>query len=180
MTDLPETHTLSLRRAVKLGDQSYSSLELREPTSIELLEINKHAGTSADIVAVSRVAGVPSAAVKLIAASALVAAAGWIAKTIDVSGFFPAGAFPDELVLPLRKAVEHDGETWTALTLREPSAGELELFNKKDGVDREIEAVSIAASAPRPVIEKALAGDMLRGMKFINSFIQGALPTKDG
>jgi hypothetical protein len=165
---------ISLRKRVKLGEEEITSIRVREPTAAELLAADQLEGTTADIKVVSLVAGMPEALVRKLAASDLLRAADFIADVLKAAtedfAFDPA---VDELVLVLRKSVTYDNASIDKLKLREPSAGELETFNKLKGQERDIVAVATVAGVHRHAAEKMLAGDVARGMKFINSFLQG-------
>lgn len=83
--ELLDEKTITLRRPVEANGQSYSELNLREPTADELLQINKFSGTEADIFAVSLISGVPKAAIGKIGARDLIAAAGFIGNFLSAS-----------------------------------------------------------------------------------------------
>ena len=165
--------TLRLRKPVALAGETFSVLQLREPTADELVVITQSEGTTADIIAVSRVSGVPQAAIRLIGSGDLVRAADFIADSLKLPEDWPKTFDTDTLELVLRQAVEFDGVTHSVLRLQEPAAGQLEVFNKAKGTERDILAVSIVTGLPRLAIGKILGGDLLRGMAFINSFLLG-------
>lgn len=169
-----EQLVITLRKPVTLGEDSFSCLVLREPTGGEFLDITAVTGTTSDIVAVSRVAGVPQAVVRKIGAGHVLQGARWVGALISrLVDAFEFDAQVDTLDLELRKPVDFDGKTFTQLVLREPSAGELEVINKLTDFTRDLVAISLLTGIPRPAVDKMLAGDVLRGMKFINSFTQG-------
>jgi len=80
----------------------------------------------------------------------------------------------DELVITLRKPVKLGAEIYESLTLREPTAGEVEKATAEGGGQKFINTlVGLVAGVPRPAIDKigvrdvAQAGDYLLG--FINA-----------
>jgi hypothetical protein len=172
--------TITLRKPVELGGETYSVLRVRELTGDELVELDGFQGTAADVVAVSRASGVPQAAVRKIAASAFTQAADFIADCLKVpDDLLKGGAAADELVLPLRKPVALDDRQVTELKLREPTAGELEAFNRATGWARDIAAVAAVTGIPSDAAGKILGGDLKRAMRFIESFLHAA-PTTGG
>jgi len=78
--DIPESLTVTLRKPVSLGDQSYTQLALREPTAAEWQQWSKLEGVEADIMAVSIVSGTPKPVVERIGARDLMTAARYLAR----------------------------------------------------------------------------------------------------
>ncbi|WP_157218670.1 phage tail assembly protein [Flavisphingomonas formosensis] len=84
---------------------------------------------------------------------------------------------PDELVITLRKPVEHGGETYTELKLKEPTAGQLLEIDKHDGRAADVFSVSLIAGIPKGAIEKIGARDLIKGARYIASFLAEDPPT---
>jgi hypothetical protein len=80
---LPDEMTITLRKAVTLGEASWSELNLREPTAEEWSRWDKKTGIEADIIAVSAVSGLPEPAVRKIGARDLAKASRFIARFLD-------------------------------------------------------------------------------------------------
>lgn len=75
----PETMTLTLRKPLTLGDQSWPVLELQEPTAAQWQQWDGLKGVEADVKAVAVVSGVPEVAVKQLGARDLIKASAFIA-----------------------------------------------------------------------------------------------------
>lgn len=75
----PDELTITLRKPVMLGSETYTALELREPTAAQWQQWDKLDGVEADIKAVAIVSGVPETAVKMIGARDLTRASRFIA-----------------------------------------------------------------------------------------------------
>lgn len=79
-TDAPPPElVLTLDNPVTLGELSYTSVILREPTAGEWMLWDKLSGIDADIMAVSVVSGIPEAAVRKLPASKLLQASRYLA-----------------------------------------------------------------------------------------------------
>lgn len=81
-TGIPDALTIILRKPVTLGD-TYTKLELREPTADEWARWDKLSGIDADIMSVSIVSGVPEPAVRMIGARDLITASRYLARFLD-------------------------------------------------------------------------------------------------
>lgn len=80
-------------------------------------------------------------------------------------------AIPDEIVITLRKPIEHNGETISELTLREPTAGEMEEWDKLSGIAADRKAIAIMAGLPEGFVRKLPARDFNKAARFIASFL---------
>lgn len=78
----------------------------------------------------------------------------------------------DELVLTLRKPVEHGGMTYTQLTLKEPTAAQWNEWDGKKGVDADITAISVVAGIPSQAVAKIGARDLITASRFIARFLE--------
>lgn len=78
---------------------------------------------------------------------------------------------PDHLTVTLARPVEFGGQTYEALALREPTAGEMAQFLKLEGAESDILAVSLVAGVPKGAVEKINARDLLRAARFIGGFL---------
>lgn len=80
----------------------------------------------------------------------------------------------EEKILTLRKPVKLGEETYTALTLREPSAGELRRASDSgDGMALMINLLSFVAGVPHQVIERIGVRDFTEASTFVGGFIGG-------
>jgi len=77
----------------------------------------------------------------------------------------------DTMTIVLRTPVEHAGVTYDKLDLREPTAAELEMMNAQEGTGADIFSLSLIAGVPRQAIGKIGARDLLKGVRFIASFL---------
>lgn len=80
---LPETLTIPLREPLKLGEQSYAVLELREPTAAEMMQWDKLSGVEADARAISLVSGWPEPVVKQLRARDFIRASKFVASFLS-------------------------------------------------------------------------------------------------
>ena len=78
---------------------------------------------------------------------------------------------PVELVITLRKPLDLGSITYTQLVLREPTAAEWQQWNKLEGVEGDIAAVSIVSGVPRPAIEKIGTRDLMAAARYIARFL---------
>lgn len=77
----------------------------------------------------------------------------------------------DELTVTLRKPVEFGGLTFEKLVLREPTADEWTQWDKKEGVESDIIAVSVVAGVPEGAVRKIGSRDLLQASRFIAGFL---------
>lgn len=85
----------------------------------------------------------------------------------------------DVKILTLRKPVTMGDETITSLTLREPTAGELERATAKGtGMTVAINLMSMVSGQPRQIIEKMGSRDFKEATAFIEGFTEDG--PKDG
>lgn len=79
---------------------------------------------------------------------------------------------PEEFVLPLRQPVTHAGETFTEVTLREPTGLEWEkILAQPEGLRRRF-AVSHIGGVPMAACALIGIGDLVRGENYLNSFFE--------
>lgn len=80
----------------------------------------------------------------------------------------------DEKILTLRKAVRLGDDTYATLTLREPTAGELERATRdgRSGLTVTIDLISMVAAVPRQVIEKITGRDLREAADYIGGFTE--------
>ena len=77
----------------------------------------------------------------------------------------------DEITITLRKPVEHGGVEHNELTLREPTAGELEKCSSAaTSVGQVINLISTIAKVPRKVAESLCQRDLQDASAFFNRF----------
>lgn len=79
MADHPDERLITLRKPVKIGDITYDTLQLREPTAAEWEQWDGLEGVKADVKAVAVVSGVPEPAIRQIGSRDLLEAARFIA-----------------------------------------------------------------------------------------------------
>jgi hypothetical protein len=80
----------------------------------------------------------------------------------------------DEKTFTLKKPVKAlDGTDLTSITLREPTAGQLREINRKTGTDADIYAVATIGGVPVQVVDKIMAGDLIRMADYISGFLKG-------
>ena len=78
---------------------------------------------------------------------------------------------PDELVIELRKPIAGVAGPVNSLTVREPTAGEMLQWDKREGVDADATAISVVAGMPRVDVDKLPARDFNKAARFIASFL---------
>lgn len=78
---------------------------------------------------------------------------------------------PDQLTVNLRKPVSLGEETYDRLELREPTAAEWSQFDKVDGVDGDVLAISIISGVPRAAVAKIGTRDLLVGARYLARFL---------
>lgn len=79
-------------------------------------------------------------------------------------------AIPDEMIITLRKPVALGGETYTALSLREPTGAEWLLWDNLTGVEANIKAISTVSAVPEPVVRQIGVRDLQQATAFLNHF----------
>ena len=77
---------------------------------------------------------------------------------------------PDEMVITLRKPVSLGGETWSTLSLREPTGAEWLLWDNLTGVEANIKAISTVSAVPEPVVRQIGVRDLQQATAFLNHF----------
>lgn len=77
---------------------------------------------------------------------------------------------PDELVITLRKPVTL-GETFTAMTLREPTGAQMLEIDKYRGVEADIMSLVIVSGIPLPAVKMIGARDIRTGAQFLSRFL---------
>lgn len=82
-----------------------------------------------------------------------------------------AEALLDELVIPLRKPVTIGDTSYAELRLREPTAGEWAIWDKLEGIDLEIKAVSVVAAVPETAVRQLPAREFKQAAKYIGAFL---------
>ncbi len=75
----------------------------------------------------------------------------------------------DHLTITLKKPVELLGETWSSLTVREPTGGELLAVDPFNGVTADIVGVSRVSGVPQAVVRMMPASVLVRSASFIGS-----------
>jgi hypothetical protein len=80
----------------------------------------------------------------------------------------------DQKVINLRKAVKLGDDTYTSITLREPTAGELERATRdgRAGLTVAIDLIAMVAAVPRKVIEGITGRDLREASDYIEGFTE--------
>ncbi|MBV8970919.1 MAG: phage tail assembly protein [Sphingomonadaceae bacterium] len=78
---------------------------------------------------------------------------------------------PDTLTIVLRKPVDHAGQVYDRIELREPTAAELVQMSRVNGTEGDIFALSLIGGVPKGAIEKIGARDLLTGARFLGGFL---------
>lgn len=81
---------------------------------------------------------------------------------------------PPELVMQLPKPIELNGQVYEALTLREPTAGEMKAIRAKPVTDQQIYMVSLIAGIPEKAVERMPVSVIERAENYIAGFIPPA------
>lgn len=77
----------------------------------------------------------------------------------------------EELTIVLRKAVTFGGQVYDKLVLREPTAGQMLEWDKLNGHEADVKAVSVVSGLPAPAVHLLGARDFTKAAKFIASFL---------
>lgn len=77
---IPDELRIAFRKAVKLGEESYTEMALREPTAAQWEAWDKLDGVEMDITAVATVSGLPVPVIRMLGVRDLNAAARYIAR----------------------------------------------------------------------------------------------------
>lgn len=79
-------------------------------------------------------------------------------------------AIPDELVITLRKPVTL-GETFTTITLREPTGAQMMEIDKLEGWAADVKAIALVSGLPEPAVKMIGARDIRTASKYLGSFL---------
>lgn len=85
---------------------------------------------------------------------------------------------PDELIIPLRKPVTL-GETFSTMTLREPTGAQMLEIDKYRGVEADIMSLVIVSGIPAPAVKMIGARDIRTGAKYLARFLYDDPETGD-
>ncbi|MGY2732391.1 phage tail assembly protein [Sphingomonas sp. UYP23] len=77
---------------------------------------------------------------------------------------------PDELVITLRKPVTL-GETFTTITLREPTGAQMMEIDKLEGWAADVKAIALVSGLPEPAVKMIGARDLRIASKYLGSFL---------
>jgi hypothetical protein len=89
-------------------------------------------------------------------------------------------SFEEEKVITLRKAVELGPLTYAEISLREPTAGELEKAAKAGSrVGETISLIAMVAKIPRTAAERLSQRDLLEAADFFGTFYPSGEPTEE-
>jgi len=78
---------------------------------------------------------------------------------------------PEDLTVLLRKPVTLGSMTYSELKLREPTAAEWQQWDKLEGIDGDIKAVSVVSGVPEPAIRLIGARDLIQASRYIGAFL---------
>lgn len=76
-----------------------------------------------------------------------------------------------EKVIELRHPVEFAGQTYTSLTLREPTAAQWQEWDKLEGVEADIKAVATVSGLPLAAVRLVAARDLIAASRYIGAFL---------
>lgn len=80
----------------------------------------------------------------------------------------------DHWTYELRKPVEHAGQTYTELKLREPTAGDLKAVAAEgEGVGLMLALMFRITAVPPPALEQLSARDFMRAQRYLEGFLIG-------
>lgn len=171
--DLPESLIVTLRKPLIDGKgdaaRTITELHLREPTGGECRATENLEGSVAITIGVlALVAGVSEAAIRQLGARDLDKSGSYLARfVVQAAEPYDPETLPDAISFPLRKPLTVAGDTLTVLTLREPTAGQLELYADLEGFARKIKAASVMAAIP----DSAAASIGVRDLKQIEAYL---------
>ncbi|WP_242183082.1 phage tail assembly protein [Sphingomonas sp. CARO-RG-8B-R24-01] len=77
----------------------------------------------------------------------------------------------EELVIVFKKPIDGPGGPYSQITIREPTADEIELWDKLSGVEADKKAISVVAGIPPAVAGKIPARDFYRAARRIGAFL---------
>lgn len=78
----------------------------------------------------------------------------------------------EELTIVLRKPVVLGSETYSELKLREPTAAEWQQWDKLDGVEADVMAVSIVSGVPMPAVRMIGSRDLIKAARYLALFLR--------
>ena len=79
---------------------------------------------------------------------------------------------PDELIVTFRKPIEFGGDSYTQMKLQEPTAAQVQQWDKLSGTDADIMALTTVSGLPKPVIERLKLRDLNAGSRYIARFFE--------
>lgn len=172
--ELEDELVINLRRAVNVGDLSYSELRLREPTGDEVVQVEALTGTAADIMAISLISGVPRSAVAQIGARDIIQGAEYIGAFMREGQYADTG---EELTFTFRAAVKVGEQAFTEMRLREPTGEEMIKMEALKGMAGNLFDLALISGLPKAAIGRLGVSDITRGAAFLASFMKGAQTT---
>ena len=98
---------------------------------------------------------------------------------MDTDNSIPASVLSDTLTITLRQPVTFATIEHTAITVREPVAGQMIEWDNLDGAAADIKAVAIVSGLPEKAVEQIGARDLLRASRFINNFALVAIEAEE-
>lgn len=164
--------TITLRKPATLATESWPKLVLREPTAAQMIQWDRLSGAEANIMAVSVVSGVPRTAIEQIGVRDLLAAARFIGSFALIPAPPETDSVPDELVVPLRKAVTIGETRVDQLQLREPRAIDLIEWDKADGVEADCQIIAAVSGAPLNAVKQIGARDLVTAAAYLANFLE--------
>ncbi len=79
-TTIPDELHITFRKPVKLGEQTYADMTLREPTAAQWEAWDRLEGVEMDVTAVATVSGLPVPVVRMLGARDLIQGARYISR----------------------------------------------------------------------------------------------------
>jgi hypothetical protein len=165
---IPDELIITLRRPAKLGEISYDTIRLREPTAGELMALDAETGWTKTIHKIAKVSGLPQPAIDQICLRDITEASAYLKRFSVSSGETEDN--PDELVITLRAPVTLGTETYSQLCLREPNAGEMIKLDKVSGWTANVKAISLISGVPELAVIKIGERDAQRAAEYLGRF----------
>lgn len=83
----------------------------------------------------------------------------------------PEENLDEELIVDLRRPIDGPDGPVSRLVVREPTAGEIMMWDSLSGVAADIMAISVVTGVPKSVVEKLPARDFHRAARRIGAFL---------
>ena len=166
---VPDTLSVTLRTPIEFGGQTYSRIDLREPTAKQYRQLRGLPPSEASIELIFQVSGVLPAVVEKIGARDARRISEWLNVVCSVPPSPPDP--PETLDVRLRTPLTHDDGTLFALKLREPTMGELKKLDGLSGVEETATLIGLMNDTPASVIEQIGIRDFRVAEAYLAAFL---------